>query len=101
MAVTCEFICTSGSNSYIPPWEVVVLHIGVGYDTNVQDHTPGRDITIILENLEHCGGKPEGADTEILVTDELMSDLTSSKQIFNVQCKFTRLTPHYLTPQIH
>ena len=48
---------------------------------NVQDHTPGKDITIILENLEHCGGKPERADTEILVTDELMSDLTSSKQI--------------------
>ena len=34
------------SNSYIPPWGEVVLHIGVGLrpDTNVQDHTPGRDI---------------------------------------------------------
>ena len=33
------------SDSYIPPWGVVILHIGVGMpDTNVQDHSPGRDV---------------------------------------------------------
>ena len=34
---------------------------------------------------------------EYYVTDELMSDVTSSK--FNVQCKLTQWTPHYLTPR--
>ena len=33
------------SNIYIPPWGVVILHIGVGMpNTNVEDHSPGRGI---------------------------------------------------------
>ena len=46
--VSCLSKTCAISNSYIPPWGVVVLHIGVWRsNTNVQDHTPGRDITII------------------------------------------------------
>ena len=43
----------------------------------------------ILENVEHCGGKPEQAD-RILITR--MSDVTDSR--FNVQCKLTQWIPH-------
>ena len=40
LTVVVEF----AGNSYVPPWEVVILH---WYQAYVQDHTPWRDITII------------------------------------------------------
>ena len=49
-------------------------------------YIPRRDITIILENVEHCGGEPEQADRI------LMSDVTYST--FGVQCKLTQWNPH-------
>ena len=35
--------------------------------------------TCLLENVEHCGGEPEEPVQECYVTDEWMSDVTSSK----------------------
>ena len=53
---------------HISPWEVVVLHIGVRHSLTPMCKTipPGKDITIILENVEDCRGEPEQADTGIL-----------------------------------
>ena len=46
------------SNIYIPPWGVVILHIGVGMpNTNVQDHSPGRDVAnyyTTYSRQHHC-----------------------------------------------
>ena len=54
-------------------------------------------VFMVLENVEHCEDEPEQADAGIL---SLMSELVMSKiQIFNVRCKLTRWTPHYLTPR--
>ena len=40
------------SSSYIPPWGVVDLHIGVRH-SNVQDHTPGRVLYNLLPRQHH------------------------------------------------
>jgi len=56
----------------------------------------GRNHTlqILLENVEHCGGEPEWADTGILChwwVDEWFN--TFKTRIFNVQRKLTRWIP--------
>ena len=45
------------------------------------------DINFIIENVEHCGGEPERADTGVAIMSQMpesMSDETSSKFAFLV-----------------
>ena len=54
-------------------------------------------LDLTLENVEHCGGEPERTDTGILC-HWWVDEWCDIFKTFNVQCKLTRWTPHYVTP---